>query len=182
MAKPSKTCTSLTLSSSASATSLSKDLPPQYVAATRDFLIDTGIYSSLSDKYSSKDSYSHLIRHLLSTDIVQRGHVSCVFTVLPFIINIFNGLFGGAIGGIAERVAIACARTVVGQEKELFLGELSISYLSAARQNDVVVVDGSVVRSGRNLSAVVIEFRIKKSLKLLYTADVTLYHLPIAKL
>jgi hypothetical protein len=29
-------------------------------------------------------------------------------------------------------VSIACARTVVAGDKELFLGELSISYLSAA--------------------------------------------------
>lgn len=43
-----------------------------------------------------------------------------------------GGLHGGVIAAIAERVAIATARTVVGEDKELFLGELAISYLSAA--------------------------------------------------
>ena len=32
-------------------------------------------------------------------------------------------------------MSIACARTVVAGDKELFLGELSISYLSAATLN-----------------------------------------------
>lgn len=49
--------------------------------------------------------------------------------------NAFGGMHGGAVGSIAERVAIACARTVAGKDKELFLGELSMSYLSAATVN-----------------------------------------------
>lgn len=44
-------------------------------------------------------------------------------------------MHGGAVGAMAERVAIACARTVAGKDKELFLGELSMSYLSAAPPN-----------------------------------------------
>lgn len=44
-------------------------------------------------------------------------------------------MHGGAVGAIAERVSIACARTVMGKDKELFLGELRMSYLSAAPTN-----------------------------------------------
>ena len=36
------------------------------------------------------------------------------------------------MAAIAERVAIASARTLVSEEKPLFLGELSTSYLSSA--------------------------------------------------
>ena len=39
------------------------------------------------------------------------------------------------MASIAEIVSIACARTVVAESKELFLGELSISYLSGAQTN-----------------------------------------------
>lgn len=46
--------------------------------------------------------------------------------------NAYNTLHGGAVGSIAEIVAIACARTVVNQDKDLFLGELSVTYLAAA--------------------------------------------------
>ncbi|OAY49221.1 uncharacterized protein LOC110615960 [Manihot esculenta] len=168
----------ISASSSSSSPTVSKDLPPHYADAAVGFLIDMGI----SDEYHVKDLYSDLFRSLLKTDHVGRGHVSCVFSVLPAVANFYDGLHGGAIGAIAERVAIACARTVVAKDKELFLGELGISYLSAAPLTEVVVVDGSVVRSGRNLTVVAIEFRIKKSKKLLYIARATLYHMPIAKL
>lgn len=46
--------------------------------------------------------------------------------------NSYGGMHGGAVAAVAERVAIACARTVVGIDKDIFLGELSISYLYAA--------------------------------------------------
>ncbi|KAF9687792.1 hypothetical protein SADUNF_Sadunf02G0130000 [Salix dunnii] len=98
------------------------------------------------------------------------------------LLNYFNGLHGGAVGAIAERVSIACARTVVAGDKELFLGELSISYLSAATLNEVLVVEATVARSGRNLTVVASEFRIKKTRKLVYTSRATFYHMPLAKL
>ncbi|KDP28674.1 hypothetical protein JCGZ_14445 [Jatropha curcas] len=173
----------ITSSSSPSSATVSEHLPPEYVTAVKDFLVDCGMSATaFSDKHDSKDFYSDLIRDLLKTDIVQRGRVSCVFSVLPAVTNLYNGLLGGAIGAIAERVAIACARTVVAEDKNLFLGELSISYLSAAPQSEELVVDGSVVRSGRNLTVIAVEFRIKKSWKLVYIARATLYHMPVAKL
>lgn len=36
------------------------------------------------------------------------------------------------MASIAERVAMACVKTVVTEDKHLFLGELSMSYLSSA--------------------------------------------------
>lgn len=49
--------------------------------------------------------------------------------------NVYGPLHGAAVGDVALKVATACARTVVGKDKELFLGELSISYLSSAPRN-----------------------------------------------
>ena len=46
-----------------------------------------------------------------------------------------GGFHGGAIAAVAEAVSIATARTMVAEDKELFLGELSISYLSSAPKN-----------------------------------------------
>ncbi|BFG21876.1 hypothetical protein CerSpe_081500 [Prunus speciosa] len=71
--------------------------------------------------------------------------------------NFFAGFHGGAVAAVAEAVSIACARTVVAKDKEIFLGELSISYLASAKKNAEVIVDASVVRSGRNLSVIVLE-------------------------
>jgi acyl-coenzyme A thioesterase 13 len=45
-----------------------------------------------------------------------------------------------------------------------------------------VIVDGSVVRSGRNFTVVAVEFKLKKTGRLIYTARATFYNMPIAKL
>ncbi|KAJ6955306.1 hypothetical protein NC652_006674 [Populus alba x Populus x berolinensis] len=171
-----------TSSSSSSTTIISKDLPSDYVSAVKGFFADVGIHASLPQNSFSKDFYSDLIRDLLKVENVLRGRVSCIFSVSPAVSNYFNGLHGGAVGAIAERVSIACARTVVAGDKELFLGELSISYLSAATLNEVLVVEAAVARSGRNLTVVASEFRIKKTRKLVYTSRATIYHMPPAKL
>lgn len=39
------------------------------------------------------------------------------------------------MAAISEAVSIACARTVVAEDNELFLGELGMTYLSAAPKN-----------------------------------------------
>ncbi|KAK9103368.1 hypothetical protein Sjap_020622 [Stephania japonica] len=53
--------------------------------------------------------------------------------------NSYGSLHGGAVASIAQAVAEACARTVVAEDKEVFLGELAISYLSPARVNVALV-------------------------------------------
>lgn len=58
-----------------------------------------------------------------------------VFMHAYFHQNFCGGIHGGAIAAFSERMAIACARTVVAEDKEIFLGELGISYLSAAPHN-----------------------------------------------
>lgn len=45
-----------------------------------------------------------------------------------------------------------------------------------------VLVEGSVVRSGRNLTVVVVEFKLNKTEQLIYTARATFYHMHVAKL
>lgn len=103
---------------------------------------------------------------------------------------------------------MACARTFVSEEKQLFLGELSMSYLSAApvtvsaplslslmqtmfREKGLfmceilqseLVVEGSVVRSGRNLTVVNVEFKMKDTMKVTYLARATFYQSIISKL
>lgn len=79
-------------------------------------------------------------------------------------------------------MSIACARTIVGEDKELFLGELSTSYLSAAPHNAELTVDASVIRSGKSLTLIVVEFKAKGTGKLVFTSQATFYHMPVASL
>ncbi|CAN0883935.1 hypothetical protein LINGRAHAP2_LOCUS14686 [Linum grandiflorum] len=159
------------------------DVPLQYVNTVKNFFRSTGVSDPSVNKYTStKDSYSDIISGLLKVHAVERGRVSCSFSVLPLVANFYKGLHGGAAAAVAERISIACARTLVAEEKELFLGELGISYLSAAPENETLTVDAKVVRSGRNLTVVSMEFRQKKTSKLMYTARSTFYHLTASKL
>ncbi|MBA0831700.1 hypothetical protein Goarm_016149 [Gossypium armourianum] len=153
-----------------------------YASNVMRFLESVGISNPIPDNYSSEDFYSDFLCNHLKTDAVRRGHIICFTTVKPTILNSMGGLHGGVIAAISERVAIATARTVVGEDKELFLGELAMSYLSSATINEELIVDGSVVRRGRNTTVVAVEFKMRKTGKLVYSSRATFYNSPIAKL
>ncbi|KAL2461598.1 Thioesterase superfamily protein [Abeliophyllum distichum] len=163
-------------------TTVSKDIPSESLELITLFYNSMGVFHTIKPEHNIKDSFSNLIGGVLKVIKIQRGKISCLLTVKPPTLNGYGGLHGGSVGAVAERVAIACARTVVGKDKNLFLGELSISYLSAAPRNAEVIVDGSVVRSGRNLTVVAIEFRIKESGRLAFITRATFYNMPIASL
>lgn len=55
-------------------------------------------------------------------------------------------------------------------------------YLFATLLQAEVIIDGSVVRSGRNLTVIAQEFKLKETGKLIYTARATFYHTPVSKL
>ncbi|KAM3698649.1 hypothetical protein ACJW31_06G203600 [Castanea mollissima] len=168
---------------------------------------------SVPDICKTKDFYSHLIHHIIKPDQVLRGRITCLLTVNPALSNIYGNFHGGAVAAVAEKVSYACARTVLAENKDIFLGELSISYLYFTEDNSrlkssyanllpmmyiaferfvayaytclmmtEVIVDCSVVRSGRNLTVVAMEFKVKKTGKLAYTARSTFFNMPVAKL
>ncbi|KAK8504124.1 hypothetical protein V6N13_132056 [Hibiscus sabdariffa] len=146
------------------------------------FFKGVGVQDPNVENYASKDFYSNLLCNTLKTHTVRRGHVTCFATVKPSISNHYGGLHGGAVAAIAERVAIATARTVVGEDKEIFLVDLGMSYLSAAPKDAELIVDGSVVRSGRNITLVSVEFKMKKTGKLAFTSRATFHNSPVSKL
>ncbi|KAK8498805.1 hypothetical protein V6N13_140171 [Hibiscus sabdariffa] len=151
-------------------------------AQIMSFFKRVGIDDPHLQTYTSKDFYSNLLCNTLKTHTVRRGHVTCFATVKPSISNHFGGLHGGAVAAIAERVAIATARTVIGEDKEIFLVDLGMSYLSAAPKDAELVVGGSVVRSGRNITVVSVEFKMKKTGKLAFTSRATFHNAPVSKL
>ncbi|KAL9234446.1 hypothetical protein vseg_009318 [Gypsophila vaccaria] len=152
------------------------------VESTLQFFQGLGISTDLPAFVHSDDFFSKLIGRALTLHHISRAHLSCSFTVKPSFANFYNGLHGGVVAAIVERLAIACARTVVAEDKQLFLGELSISYLSAATINAELIADAKLVRSGRNLSVVSVELKLKHTAKLLYTAHATFFHLPVSRL
>ncbi|CAM8914170.1 unnamed protein product [Rhodiola kirilowii] len=101
----------------------------------RGFMKSMGVGETIPENCDGKDFYSDLVAAILNVDQVQRGKISCFVTVKPFVTNFYGGLHGGAVAVVTQKVSEACARTVVAADKEIFLGELSLSYLSAAPMN-----------------------------------------------
>ncbi|XP_038892740.1 uncharacterized protein LOC120081650 isoform X2 [Benincasa hispida] len=157
-----------------------KDMSEEDLHGTITMLNGLTGSGQIPDDCNTKSFYSDITRGHLRQLRLERGHLTYLLTVKPA--NIYGFLHGGFVAAAAEFLSIACARTVVGPDKELFIGELSISFLSGAPGNAEVVVDASVLRSGRSLSVVGVEFRLQKTGKLVYTARSTLYNMPMAKL
>ncbi|XP_076948694.1 uncharacterized protein LOC143621044 [Bidens hawaiensis] len=160
----------------------SEKISPKTGANISSFIKACGGGGEVPAKYDVEEFSADLIRSVLKVQHIHRGRVTCILTVKPCVLNAYNTFHGGAVGSVAEMVAIACARTVVKEDKELFLGELSISYLAAAVKHAEVIVDASVVRSGRNLTVVAIEFKLKDSERLTYLCRATFYNMPAASL
>ncbi|KAI5647286.1 hypothetical protein M9H77_33291 [Catharanthus roseus] len=185
MDKESRSNRSATTSSTSAAAEtplISEDIPSHIASAVEGFFNDVGYSNAIPPSLDYKDSYSDLFRQLLEVRSVDRGKISCLLTVKLPILNYYKGMHGGAVAAVAEILSIASARTVVGKDKELFLGESNTAYLSAAPHNAKVIVDASVVRSGRNLTVVLVEFKLEESGKLVYTSRSTFYHMPAASL
>ncbi|XP_051132668.1 uncharacterized protein LOC127252518 [Andrographis paniculata] len=160
----------------------SEDIRAEDLEATVGFFNHLGTNKTMEPQFDVKDSFSDLIGGVLKVVSIERGKISCLLTVKPAIKNAYNGMHGGAVASAAERVAIGCARTVVPEDKDMFLGELSIAYLAAAPVNAEVIVDGSIIRSGRNITVVSVDFRLKESGKVVYMTRATFYNMPVSKL
>ncbi|XP_054784754.1 uncharacterized protein LOC129291435 [Prosopis cineraria] len=156
-------------------------MEPQYVSSTLSFLKAMGITKPVPQNCNTYDFYSDILRNCLKVDHIQRGQITCTFTVKPPL-EFFKSLHGGALAAVVELVSVDCARTVVVEDKEIFLGEISLACLSGAMQNTELQVNGLVVKSGRNVTVVLLEFKQKKTGKLTYTARASFYNLPVSRL
>ncbi|KAJ0254917.1 hypothetical protein HA466_0097530 [Hirschfeldia incana] len=165
-----------------SETTTIKEIDPENVSLVDKFLQSLTYPDPSLDDFASLDSFSVLFQNNIRALSVSHGRITCSVVVTPGLTNYFNGLHGGAVASIAERLSMACARTIVSEEKHLFLGELSMSYLSAAPVSSELVVEGSVVRSGRNLTVVNVEFKMKDTMKVTYLARATFYQSIVSKL
>ncbi|CAA0830697.1 Thioesterase superfamily protein [Striga hermonthica] len=164
------------------AVSVSANISSEEHEATTVFLEKMGVNYEIKPEHDAKDSFSSLVGGVLQVISVGRGKISCSLVVKPSIKNAYGGMHGGSVAAVAHRVATACAKTVVGKDKDIFLSELSISYLSAAPENVQAVVDGTVIKSGRNLTVVAVNFRLKDSGQLLFATHATFYNMPISSL
>ncbi|KAK7374176.1 hypothetical protein VNO80_07602 [Phaseolus coccineus] len=169
-------------SSSASETQTLSSMSDQHVSLTLDYLKTVGIDRAVPRSFDTSGFYSNLFGSFLKVNDIKRGRISCAISVKLPIANFYGTLHGGSVASFVESLSIACARTVVAEDKELFLGEINVSYLSAAPINEEVVAEARVVKSGRNVTMIALEFKLKKTGTLAYIGHTTFYNIPVAKL
>ncbi|XP_058745578.1 uncharacterized protein LOC131618351 [Vicia villosa] len=161
---------------------ISPEVNPKHSSETLLFFKLMGIGVPVPENCNANGFFDSFLRNFIKVDQIQPGRISCTLIVKPPICNGYGTLHGGAVGSFVEVLATACARTVVAEDKQLFLGEISISYLSATPANEEVVANASVVKSGRNLTVVSLEFKSKKTGNLLYLTHATFYNMPVSSL
>ncbi|XP_015961592.1 uncharacterized protein LOC107485565 [Arachis duranensis] len=181
-AKPSSAAETGPPSPTSYTTPRSNKTDPELFSRTLDYLADVGMAKPIPKSCDTNGFISHFYGSFIKVHSVQRGSIHCTFSVKPSISNVYGTLHGGSVGSLTEMIATACARTVVAEDKELFLGEMSVSYLSGVPTNEEVLVEASVVKSGRNLTVVSLEFKLTKSGILVYLAHATFYNIRIARL
>ncbi|KAH1256154.1 hypothetical protein AAZX31_03G014100 [Glycine max] len=161
---------------------ISKEVDPSHASETLRIVNAMGAATPIPANCNARGFYDAFLRSFIKVDHIQRGRISCTVVAKPPICNRYGTLHGGSVGSLVEILSNACARTVVAKDKELFLGEISISYLSATPANEEVLANASVVKTGRNLTVVAVEFKLKKAGNLLYITHSTFYNMPVASL
>ncbi|XP_027906303.1 uncharacterized protein LOC114165884 [Vigna unguiculata] len=161
---------------------ISEEVDPASASETLCFVDRMGASIAVPPKWNARGTYDSLFRNFIKVLHIQPGRISISFHVKPPICNGYGTLHGGSVGTLSEILSTACARTVVAEDKELFLGEISISYMSATPVNEEVLANASVVKSGRNLTVVAAEFKLKKSGNLAYSTRATFYNMPLSSL
>ncbi|KAJ1392606.1 Thioesterase domain [Sesbania bispinosa] len=161
---------------------ISKEVNPQHASETLLFVSLMGGGVPVPENCNTHAFYDRFFRSFIKVDHIQRGKISCTILAKAPICNGYGTLHGGAVGSLVEVLSTACARTVVAEDKGLFLGEISISYLSATPINEEVLANASVVKTGRNLTVVALEFKLKKTGNLVYITHATFYNMPVASL
>ncbi|KAI3964232.1 hypothetical protein MKX01_026377 [Papaver californicum] len=130
MASPLRT-SSLTISSASSSTGENHSRNSAENTAY-GFLQRAGAFEITHEGFEKKGLISEMMKDLLKVDRIEHGRIICNLTVITRVTNPYGTLHGGVVATVAKLVAMACARTVVNEDKELLLGELSISYPSSA--------------------------------------------------
>ncbi|KAK3194863.1 hypothetical protein Dsin_026173 [Dipteronia sinensis] len=74
---------------------ITKDVDGKLVDNAVGFLQMVGISSNIPENMSTKDFYSHIVGSHLKVHQIQRGRVTCLFSVKPAVVSILNSRNSG---------------------------------------------------------------------------------------
>ncbi|KAK6125662.1 hypothetical protein DH2020_040574 [Rehmannia glutinosa] len=102
----------------------------------------------------------------LKIDHVERGRVVCSFTVPPRLVNSENSLHGGAMAALVDIVGSA-AIIAAGAPFTGVSVEINVSYFDGAYVGEEIEIDTKALRVGKAIAVVSVDFKSKKTGKLI---------------
>ncbi|KAJ4839479.1 hypothetical protein Tsubulata_030716 [Turnera subulata] len=122
--------------------------------------------------------FERFIMQGLHVDVIEPGRVVCSMKVPPRLLNGGNFLHGGATATLVDLVGSAVTYTVGAPVTGVSV-EISITFLDAAFPNEDIEIEAKVLRVGKAVGVVTVEFRKKKSGKIFAQGRHTKY-LPVS--
>ncbi|PWA56477.1 thioesterase superfamily protein [Artemisia annua] len=119
--------------------------------------------------------FEPMIMSGLKVDHIEPGRVLCSMIVPQRLLNVANSLHGGATAALVDVVGSAVIMTVDGVTTTGVSVEINVSYLDAAFAGDEIEIEAKALRVGKAVAVVTVEFRNKKTGKIIAQGRHTKY-------
>ncbi|KAF3943487.1 hypothetical protein ACB098_04G054300 [Castanea mollissima] len=122
--------------------------------------------------------FERFIMQDLRVDLIEPGRLICTFKVPQRLLNAGNFLHGGATATLVDLVGSAVIFSVGAPATGVSV-EINVSYLDAAYADEEIEIEARVLRVGKAIGVVSVEFRKKETGKIIAQGRHTKY-LPVA--
>nr|GEV85257.1 acyl-coenzyme A thioesterase 13 [Tanacetum cinerariifolium] len=119
--------------------------------------------------------FEPMIMSGLKVDLIERGRLLCSMIVPQRLLNVANSLHGGATAALVDVVGSAVIMTVDRATTTGVSVEINVSYLDAAFVGDEIEIEAKALRVGKAVAVVTVEFRNKKTGKIIAQGRHTKY-------
>lgn len=119
--------------------------------------------------------FDPMIMSGLKVDLIERGRVLCSMTVPARLLNVGNSLHGGATAALVDVVGSSVILTYDRATTTGVSVEINVSYLDAAYVGDEIEIEAKALRVGKAVAVVSVEFRNKKTGKIIAQGRHTKY-------
>ncbi|KAI3723494.1 hypothetical protein L2E82_35113 [Cichorium intybus] len=119
--------------------------------------------------------FEPMIMSGLKIDLIEHGRVLCSMKVPPRLLNVGNSLHGGATAALVDVVGSSVLMTIDGTTTTGVSVEINVSYLDAAYVGDEIEIEAKALRVGKAVAVVSVEFRKKKTGKIIAQGRHTKY-------
>ncbi|KDP24210.1 hypothetical protein JCGZ_25867 [Jatropha curcas] len=118
--------------------------------------------------------FERFVMQGIRVDLIEPGRLVCSMKVPPRLLNAGNFLHGGATATLVDLVGSAVIYTVGAPFTGVSV-EINVSYLDAAYADEEIEIDARVLRVGKAVGVVSVEFRKKETGKIIAQGRHTKY-------